>query len=54
MGSFRELELEVVQAAGEPILQDLVARFAAAGIRGDAPMPKYERALAILRERADV
>ena len=54
VGSFRELELEVVHPAGEPVLQELVARFVAAGIRSDPPMPKYERALSLLEERADV
>ncbi len=54
VGGFRELELEVVRAEGEPILQELVARFAVAGISSDRPLPKYERALAMLRKRADV
>ena len=49
-GSFREVELEVMCPAGEDALQTLVARVAAAGIRGEEPMPKYERALFLLEQ----
>lgn len=53
VGGFREVELEVRRPEGRPVLTTLLERFERAGVAGATPMPKYERALAILRAEDD-
>lgn len=50
LGRFREVELEIVDDAGEAVLAAYLERVAAAGIVPDPPLPKYERAMMFVRE----